>query len=121
MATAAKKIKPQDAYVYYCQFWLNSGTYWQIRVLKVSRLLMTTVEEYMVLYNQSTGIFESCDCPGFTMHRKPKGGEGHSTHKHFQVVKQWLARKRPLFECYQINSSGIVAIQLIPQKNEEPR
>ena len=77
---------------------------------------MEPVEEYLVIYSKENGC-ESCDCPGYTMHLSKKGvtQDKKAEHKHFQVVHQWIKRGRPIFEAYVINTSGIVAIPLVPQ------
>lgn len=107
-----KPAKPKHPYLYYCQLWLNTGTTWQVRVLKVSTVTMEPVEEYFVTYNKELGLCESCDCPGYTMHRKKAGG---GEHKHFTAVKAWIKASRPLFVGYLINDSGAVAIRFAPQ------
>lgn len=109
-----RKLKPHEAYIYFVYLWLNTGSYWNLRVLKVARLTMEPVEEYMVMYNHSMGCYESCDCPGYTMHHK-KQGKGAMEHKHIAIAHHWMRRGRPLFEAYTYTPSGVGVCRLLPE------
>ncbi len=104
------KAKEKDQFFYYPQLWLNTGTHMQVRLLKFAKKMMLAsifepVDEYLVIYNHDLGRCESCDCPGFTMHRqKPNAG----VHKHFKVINRWLSHKRPLFYCYSLTEDNEV-------------